>query len=133
MLEGRLRRVLGRLCAILGLVYLLPVALLWLTSIGSMPIAISARAWSLFFYVHFVSLAVAGIGLQAYFAARTKIFHGGPLIDFLLGVAAFMLLETLSGLALRRGAGPSWPALLPGFLLIAFGARLGTGRPLLGS
>ena len=44
-----------------------------------------------------------------------------------------MILETFVGLALRRGAGPSWPALLPGLALIGFGLRLGTGRPLLGS
>ena len=94
---------------------------------------ISARAWSLFFYAHFIALTAAGLGWQAFSAARSKIFYGGPLIDFLLGVTAFMILETFSALALRRGAGPSWPALLPGLLLIGFGLRLGTGRPLLGS
>lgn len=133
MLEDRLRRALGLLCAAFGLVYLAPVAFAWLSPVAPLALRASARAWSLFFYVHFVSLAAGGLGLQALFAAKTKLFHGGPLIDFLIGVAAFMLAETASGLALRRGAGPSWPALLPGLLLIAFGLRLRTGLPLFGS
>jgi hypothetical protein len=133
MPEARLRRALGRFCAVFGLLHLLPVAFVWLSSGGPAPLTVSARAWSLFFYIHFIALVAGGLGLQALRAAREKIFYGGPLIDFLIGVTGFMILETFVGLALRRGSGPSWPALLPGLMLIAFGARLGTGRPLLGS
>lgn len=133
MPEAGLRRTLGRVCAGFGLLHLLPVAYVWLSSGGPAPVLIAARTWSLFFYAHFIALVAGGLGLQAYAAARAGLFYGGPLIDFLIGVAAFMLLETFAGLALRRGAGPSWPALLPGLLLLAFGLRLGTGRPLLGS
>jgi hypothetical protein len=133
MPEARLRRRLGGVCAAFGLAHLLPVAFVWLSSGGPAPVLIAARTWSIFFYVHFIALVAGGLGLQAFSAARAKLFYGGPLIDFLLGVTAFMILETFAGLALRRGAGPSWPALLPGLALIAFGVRLGTGRPLLGS
>lgn len=132
MPEGALRRALGRLCAAFGLAHLLPVAFVWLSSGGPAPVMIAARTWSLFFYAHFIALAAGGLGLQAWSASRAKLFYGGPLIDFLIGVTAFMMLETAAGLALRRGAGPSWPALLPGLMLLAFGIRLGTGRPLLG-
>lgn len=131
MPEAALRRAVGRLCAALGLVHFLPAAFVWLSSGGPSPVLVSARAWSLFFYAHFVLLVAGGLGLQAWAAARSKIFHGGPLIDFLLGVTGFMILETLAALALRGGAGPSWPALLPGLALAAFGLRLGTGRALL--
>ena len=133
MPEAALRRRLGRLCAAFGLLHLLPVAFVWLSSGGPAPVLVAARSWSLFFYVHFLALTAGGIGLQALVSARAKVFHGGPLIDFLLGVTAFMVLETVAGLALRRGAGPSWPALLPGLALVAFGLRLTTARPLLGS
>ena len=133
MPEARLRRTLGRVCAAFGLAHLLPVAFVWLSSGGPVPVMIAARTWSLFFYVHFICLTAGGLGLQAFTAARAKVFYGGPLIDFLLGVTAFMILETFAALVLRRGAGPSWPALLPGLMLVAFGVRLGTGRPLLGS
>ncbi|HEX4049084.1 MAG TPA: hypothetical protein VH309_14660 [Elusimicrobiota bacterium] len=133
MPEGALRRALGRVCVFFGLGHLLPVAFVWLSSGGPAPVMIAARSWSLFFYVHFIALVVVGLGFQAFCAARAKVFYGGPLIDFLIAVASFMMLETFTALVLRRGAGPSWPALLPGLLLVAFGARLGTGRPLLGS
>ena len=133
MPEASLRRSLGRVCAGFGLAHLLPVAFVWLSSGGPAPVMIAARTWSLFFYVHFIALVAGGLGLQAVVASRAKVFYGGPLIDFLLGVTAFMILETFSAFALRRGAGPSWPALLPGAMLIGFGVRLGTGRPLLGS
>jgi hypothetical protein len=133
MPEARLRRTLGRVCVGFGFAHLLPVAFVWLSSGGPAPVMIAAHTWSIFFYVHFIALVTVGLGLQALFASRAKVFYGGPLIDFLLGVTAFMLLETFCALALRRGAGPSWPALLPGLMLIAFGVRLGTGRPLLGS
>jgi hypothetical protein len=132
MPEGELRRALGRLVAAFGLLHLLPVAFVWLSSGGPAPLMIAARTWSLFFYAHFIALTACGLGLQAYSASRAKLFYGGPLIDFLIGVTAFMMLETFAGLALRHGAGASWPALLPGLLLIAFGLRLGTARPLLG-
>jgi hypothetical protein len=133
MPEAGLRRALGRLCFAFGLAHLLPVAFVWLSSGGPAPVMVAARTWSLFFYIHFIALVAGGLGLQAWSAARAKLFYGGPLIDFLIGVTGFMIIETISGLALRRGAGPSWPALLPGILLVVFGVRLGTGRPLLGS
>ncbi|HXS99448.1 MAG TPA: hypothetical protein VN915_02135 [Elusimicrobiota bacterium] len=133
MPEAALRRALGRWCFALGLAQLLPVAFVWLSSGGPAPVLAAARTWSLFFYIHFIVLVAGGLGLQAWSASRAKLFYGGPLIDFLIGVTGFMILETISGLALRSGAGPSWPALLPGLALIIFGVRLGTGRPLLGS
>ena len=132
MPEARLRRTLGRVCAAFGLLHLLPVAYVWLSSGGPAPVLITAQTWSFFFYIHFIALVAGGIGLQAFSAVREKIFYGGPLIDFLLSVTGFMILETFVGLALRRGEGASWPALLPGFLLVAFGVRLSTSRPLLG-
>jgi hypothetical protein len=133
MPEESLRRALGRYCAVLGLLHLLPVAFVWLSSGGPTPLAVTARMWSLFFYGHFIALVAGGIGLQAWVAARTKLFYGGPFIDFLIGVGGFMLLESVAGAALGRGAGPAWPALIPGLALFAFGLRLGTGRPLLGA
>jgi hypothetical protein len=129
MPEAALRRALGKTVAVFGLLYLLPVAFVWLSSGGPSPVLVTARAWSFFFYAHFILLTAGGLGLQAFSAAHSKLFHGGPLIDFLIGVTAFMILETVAGLTLRGGS--SWPALLPGLALVGFGLRLGTGRPLL--
>lgn len=130
MPEAEIRRSVGRLCAAFGALYLLPVLGLRVFP-GAM--AVSARAWSFLFFIHFLGLVAGGIGLQALAAARSRLFHGGPLIDFLIGVAGFMLLESFVGAALRGGSGPSWPALVPGAALLAFGLRLRGGRPLLGS
>jgi hypothetical protein len=130
--ETSLRRSLGRLTVAFGLAHVVPVAFVWLSSGGPAPLAVTARAWSLFFYAHFIALVVCGLGLQAVAAARSKLFYGGPLIDFLLGVAGFMLLESFAGALLRRSGGVSW-ALLPGAALVVFGVRLSGGRPLLGT
>ena len=129
MPEAALRGVLGRTVAAFGVLYLLPVAFVWLSSGGPSPVLVTARAWSLFFYAHFILLTAGGLGLQAWAASRARLFYGGPLIDFLIGMAGFMILETVAGLALRGGS--SWPALIPGLALAAFGVRLSTGRPLL--
>lgn len=131
MPEGALRRRLGALVAVFGLLHLVPVAFVWLSSLGPAPVTIGARAWSLFFYAHFVALVCAGLGLQGAAAARSRVFHGGPFIDFTLIAVGFMLLESVAAAAARGGAGPSWPALLPGPLLLACGLRLSSGAPLL--
>lgn len=128
MPEADLRRIVGKLCAAFGAAHLLPVAFVWLSSGGPTPVTVSAAAWSAFFYGHFVALVVVGLGAQAVAAARSKLFHGGPMIDFLIGVAGFMVLESLAAIGPRAGTAA---ALLPGAALAAFGLRLTTGRPLL--
>lgn len=131
MPEAAQRRALGRVAVAFGLLHLLPTAFVWLSSGGPAPVLIAAQTWSYFFYAHFIALVVTGLGLLAVDAARTKLFHGGPLIDFLLGVTGFMLLETAVAFGLRGSGSPL--GLLPGAALAAFGLRLGTGAPLLGS
>jgi hypothetical protein len=131
--EGLLRRRLGILCAALGLLHFLPAAFVWLSSGGPSPVLVSGRSWSYFYYAHFILLAASGLGLQAAAAARSGLFYGGPLIDFLLGVTGFMVVESLAAHGLGGGPGRSWLAVLPGLALIGFGARLAGGRPLLGS
>lgn len=133
MPEAALRRAVGLTAAVFGLLHLLPVAFVALSAGGPAPVTVSARAWSVFFYAHFVALAATGFAIQLLSAWKSKLFHGGPLIDFLLGIGGFMLLESISGVALKGGSGAAVFALVPGVALIAFGARLRTGRPLLGA
>jgi hypothetical protein len=129
MPEAVLRRRLGLLAAAFGLLHLAPVAFVWLSSMGPAPVAVPAGLLSRLFYAHFVALVVCGLGLQGWVAARSRLFYGGPFIDFILGAVGFMLLESVAGAAL--GAGLSWPVLLPGLCLFGFGLRLASGRPLL--
>ena len=129
---GPQRDRLGTLCAAFGALHLAPVAFVLLSSGGPSPLMVSARVWSWGFYAHFILFTAAGLGYLLWISARDKVFHGGPLIDFLLIVTGFILLSSAGGVLVGAGAGPSWPALLPGVFLIALGLRLKTRRALLG-
>ena len=129
MPEAVLRRRLGLLAAAFGLLHLAPVAFVWLSSLGPAPVAVPASLLSRLFYAHFIAFVACGAGVQAWAAARSRLFYGGPFIDFVLGAVGFMLVESVAGALL--GAGLSWPALAPGAALFAFGLRLSSGKPLL--
>lgn len=131
--DAVLRRDLGRLTAVFGLLHLVPAAFVWLSALGPASLSVGPRAWSLFFYGHFIALTACGLGFSGLRAARAKVFYGGPMIDFVIGVTAFMVIESVCAAALRKGAGPSWPALLPGAFLLGYGLRLTSGAPLLRS
>jgi hypothetical protein len=111
---------LGLLCAGFGLLLLAPPALVWLSSHGPAPAAVSAAVWSRCYYGAFIALVALGYGGLYRDAARAKVFHGGPMIDFSIGVAGAMI---------AFGFARAW---VPGVFLIVFGLRLMTGAPLLG-
>jgi len=129
MPEAVLRRRLGAVAAAFGLLHLAPVAFVWLSALGPAPVAPRAALVSRLFYAHYVALVACGLGLQGFAAARSRLFYGGPFIDFTLGAVGFMLAESVAGALV--GAGVSWAALAPRLALTAFGLRLMTGRPLL--
>lgn len=114
------RSRLGLLCAAFGLALLAPLAMNALSSFGPAPLTVTAAAWSRFYFGTFVALVAAGYGLLFVEASRTKVFHGGPMIDFSIGLAGAMI---------AYGFGRGW---VPGGFLLAFGLRLSNGRPLLG-
>lgn len=114
------RVALGRLCAAFGLLHLLPAAFVLLSSGGPAPVRVAARTWSAFYFGHFVALTGAGYGFLYLRSARDKVFHGGPTLDFTLGLGALVIAESL---------GRGW---MPGVVLVAFGLRLMNGTPLLG-
>lgn len=114
------RVALGRLCAVFGLLHLLPVAFVLLSSGGPAPVAVTARTWSAFYFGHFVALVCAGYGFLFGLSFRDKVFHGGPTLDFTIGLGALVIAESL---------GRGW---MPGVVLLGFGLRLMNGSPLLG-
>ncbi len=120
MSPARQRSRLGLLCAAFGLALLAPVAMNLLSSFGPAPLAVSAAAWSRYYFGTFVALVLAGYGGLFAEASRTKVFHGGPMIDFSIGLAGAMI---------AYGFGRGW---VPGLFLVLFGARLTSGRALLG-
>lgn len=116
---SRERSRLGFLCAGFGALSLAPLALAWLSSHGPAPMAVSGAAWSRIFFWEFVALVVLGYGYILGGAARRRVFHGGPMIDFSIGMAGVMI---------AFGFGRGW---VPGIFLLVFGLRLSTGRALL--
>ncbi len=110
---------LGSLCAGFGLLLLAPPLFIWLSSHGPAPVAVSAAVWSRCYYGAFIALVSIGFGGLFVDASRAKVFHGGPMIDFSIGMAGTMI---------ALGFGRAW---VPGAFLIGFGLRLMTGAPLL--
>ena len=126
------RATLGVICAGFGLIHLLPVIFVLLSSGGPAPVLVSASVWSQFFFGHFVGLVLGGLGYLLFDSAHKQIFHGGPVIDFLLLLTGFILVSSVGGVLLSKGEGPSWPALAPGVYLAAMGLRLRSGRAFIG-
>ena len=116
-LEQRSR--LGLLCAAFGALALAPLLLSWLSAYGPAPLALSASVWSRLYFGQFLALVILGYGYILAAAARRRVFHGGPMIDFSIGLAGVMI---------AFGFGRGW---IPGLFLLAFGLRLSTGRPLI--
>ena len=119
MTPTTLRARLGLLCAAFGALSLAPLALSWLSAYGPAAMPLSGSIWSRLFFGQFVALVVFGYGYILVGAARTRVFHGGPMIDFTIGLGLLVVAASFAH---------AW---IPGVFLLAFGARLGTGRPLL--
>ena len=90
-----------------------------LSAYGPNPVALSAPAWSRLYYAQFVALVVSGYGYILFSTAKRHVFHGGPTLDFTIGLGLLVIASSL---------GRAW---IPGAFLIAFGLRLANGRPLL--
>lgn len=113
------RRALGLLCAAFGVLSLAPILFVWLSAHGPAPMTVPAAVWSRIFYGLFVALVVTGYGYILASTAKRHVFHGGPTLDFTIGLGA---------LAIASSFGRPW---IPGVFLLAFGVRLAGGRPLL--
>ena len=113
------RSRLGLLCAAFGVLSLAPLALAWPSAYGPSPLTLSGTAWSRLFFGQFIALVVAGYGYIFVSTAKRHVFHGGPMIDFSIGLAGVMI---------AFGFGRGW---IPGSFLLLFGLRMATGRALL--
>lgn len=113
------RSRLGLLCAAFGALSLAPLAMAWLSTHGPSPMTLSGTDWSRLFFGQFIALVVVGYGYILAVTAKGQVFHGGPMIDFSIGLAGVMV---------AFGFGRGW---IPGTFLLLFGLRLATGRALL--
>lgn len=113
------RSRLGLLCAAFGALSLAPLLMSWLSTYGPAPLALPATVWSRLFFGQFIALVVSGYGYILALTAKKDVFHGGPMLDFTIGLGL---------LAIASSFGRPW---IPGVFLLAFGLRLTTGRALL--
>lgn len=113
------RSRLGLLCAAFGALSLAPLLLTWLSAYGPAPLTLTAKAWSRLFFGQFLALVVLGYGYVMAETAKRRLFHGGPMLDFTIGLGL---------LAVASSFGRAW---IPGVFLLAFGLRLAGGRALL--
>ena len=92
---GSQRRALGAWCALMGVVYLLPVAYIALSSAGPRPAPFTAVQLSGFYYGHFnVLVAVGLIDLLARWVTDRH-FYVGPFADFIGLIAVFVVLSSV--------------------------------------
>jgi hypothetical protein len=104
---------------LLSVLYLIPVTYVWLSSLGPVPLLINARTWSIFFYTHFIVFCALGLLLQLYAAVVSRLFYISVLIDFLISVVIFMLLESLLTFVLKSELHSDCLILIPGLSLLA--------------
>lgn len=119
MSPAKQRNRLGLLCAGFGVLSLAPLAMTWLSAYGPNPFTPSGTAWSRLFYAQFVGLVVSGYGYVFFSTAKSRVFHGGPMLDFTIGLGLLVVASSL---------GRPW---IPGVFLLVFGLRLAGGRALL--
>ena len=113
------RSRLGLLCAAFGVMSLAPLLLTWLSAHGPTPLTLSASAWSRLYFGQFIALVVIGYGYILTITAKKQVFHGGPMLDFSIGLGLLVVASSF---------GRAW---IPGLFLLAFGLRLASGRALL--
>lgn len=113
------RSRLGLLFAAFGVLSLAPLALSALSAFGPAAFTPSGRIWSRLYFGQFVALIALGYGYIFAGAARAKVFHGGPMLDFTIGLGLLVVASSL---------GRAW---IPGAVMLAFGLRMAGGRPLL--
>ncbi|MDP3542546.1 MAG: hypothetical protein Q8T11_08795 [Elusimicrobiota bacterium] len=119
MSPAKQRSRLGLLCAGFGALSLAPLAMTWLSAYGPNPGTLSGQAWSRLYYAQFVALVVSGYAYIFYATAKGRVFHGGPMLDFTIGLGVLVVASSL---------GRPW---IPGVFLVVFGLRLAGGRALL--
>ena len=113
------RSRLGLLCAAFGVLSLAQLAFSWLSAHGPVPMTFNGATWSRLFFGEFVALVMLGYGYILAVTAKKRVFHGGPMLDFTIGLGLLFVASSF---------GRAW---IPGAFLIAFGLRLSNGRALL--
>ena len=123
-----IRRGLGIIYILSGLVHGGEMNLATLYSMGRLHVILGLGIWSELYFAHFL-VTVGGGGLYLFLSyKREETFYPEPLIDFVLGVAVFeILMSGIAWLLVRQMLSPWW-SLLPSVFLLVYGYELYQGR-----
>lgn len=124
----RLKRGIGLIYLLAGVLHAGIMAFATLYSQGRVKLVIPAGLWSEMYYAHFLFLALSG-GLYLFLSfKRSGTFQFEAVLDYAIGVAAFVLLLSAAGVVLVRGLVSPWLSLVPSGFLLAYGLGLRAGR-----
>lgn len=127
-----MRRGLGLVYLLSGLIYTAQMVFATLYALGHLPgILIGKGVWSQLYFAHFLFTVLAGMGYLGLDFLKRGVFEAQALVDFLIGLAAFIILFSFTGLFLVRGWANPWGSLTPGVFLLYYAWRLLSGKALL--
>jgi len=127
---ARIRRGLGAVFALAGLLDGAETLLAVLYTRGKVPFVITAALWSRLHFAQFLFLVVGAMLYLTVSFGAAGVFYHEALADFLIGFLIFMFLWSGRVVLLVRGLVPVWTAFGPGLFLAGYGVSLRAGRTL---
>lgn len=125
---ARIRRGLGLIIFLAGVIHAFEMVLASLYSQGRLPVVIGAGLWSQMYFAQFLFL-VMGSGLYLFLSFRARrTFYFEALVDFLVGLPPFTVLMQAIAQLLVRHAISQWWSLVPSAFLMAYGLFVRSGR-----
>lgn len=125
-----IRKGLGFIYLLSGLFHLAVMVFATLYSLGRIHFIVTGRLWSEMYYAHFLFMVLAGAGYLTLSSRRGGVFYPETLVDFLVGIGAFIVMIGIAGLLLVRGLVSPWFSLTPGAFLVYYGTGLLRGSRL---
>lgn len=127
-----MRRQMGWIYLASGLIYSAQMTFATLYALGHVHgVIIGKGVWSQLYFGHFLFTVLAGMGCLGFHFLKTGTFAVQTLVDFLIGLACFIVLFGLTGAALIGRLVAPWFSLTPAAFLLYYSYRLLSGRALL--
>ena len=123
----RLRRGIGALYVLAGVVHWAEMGFVTLISYRLIQVHMTGQLWSRMYFAQFLLLVITGPLYLLLAFRRSGLFTYAALVDYLVGVPVFIILLSIVLALLVRGASPAL-SFLPGGFLLAYGIGLLSGR-----
>ncbi len=123
-----MRRGTGVIYILAGLAHACLMVFASLYSLRRLHVYVSPELWKELYYAHFLTMVVGGLIYLGLSFKQSGIFYYEVLSDFLVGIAAFVILLTIVASLLVSGRVNAWFSLAPSSLLLAYGGGLISGR-----